>query len=127
MPKQSPRKNSNWFKIETIAQMLSEETGESTDALEQDLEKWNSDFIRQKESTITETSDDDGESTRLLTGLLFGQIQRKVLEAYCSDRGYKKPSLWLSSEVGRSNLSGPSVVEAKLAGPSRHWRTLLPR
>ncbi len=116
MPKQSPRKNSNWFKIETIAQMLSEETGESTDALEQDLEKWNSDFIRQKESTITETSDDDGETTRLFYGSLFRQIQRKVLEAYCSDRGYKKPSLWLSSSVGRSNLSGPIVVEARLAG-----------
>ncbi len=116
MPKQSPRKNLNWFSIERIAQMLSEETGESADALERDLEKWNSDFIRQKESTITETSDDDGETTRLFYGSLFRQIQRKVIEAYCSDRGYKKPSLWLSSSVGRSNLSGPIVVEARLAG-----------
>ena len=81
MPKQSPRKNSNWFKIDTIAQMLSEETGESTDALEQDLEQWNSDFIRQKESAITETGDDDGETTKLIAGLLFNQIQRKVLES----------------------------------------------
>ncbi len=116
MPKQSPKKNSNWFRIERIAQALSEETGESADTLEQDLEKWNSNFIRQKQSTITETSDDDGETTRLFYGSLFGQIQRKVLEAYCSDRGYKKPCLWLTGEVGRSKLSGPSVVEARLAG-----------
>jgi murein DD-endopeptidase MepM/ murein hydrolase activator NlpD len=116
MPKQSPRKNPNWFSIERIAQLLSEETGESTDVLKQDLEKWNSDFIRQKQSTITETSDDDGETTRLLAGSLFAQIQRKVLEAYCSDRGYQKPCLWLASEAGESNLTRPSMVEAKLVG-----------
>ncbi len=89
--------NQDWLSLTEIARLWSDETGESAEALERDLEAWFSEFVARDPSPQPGTPGRDGGTTNLLMGLLGGRLlQRETFAVYCEERGHAKPRFWFA-------------------------------
>ena len=67
----------DWLSVPEIARRWSNETGESAEALERDLQAWFSAFVGRR-SAMPSGSPGGGDTTNLLMGLLGGRHLRQV-------------------------------------------------
>ena len=106
----------DWLSLAEIARLWSDETGESEEALERDLEAWFSAFVARQPPQATGRPGHDGETTNLLMGMLGGRhLQREIFAIYCEEKGLAKPRFWFpgdddNSESGPPPPSDPAFV-----------------
>jgi hypothetical protein len=87
--------NQDWLSLTEIARLWSDETGESSEALERDLDDWFSEFVVREPSQQPGSPGRDGDTTNLLMGMLGGRhLQRETFAIYCEEKGHAKPRFW---------------------------------
>jgi hypothetical protein len=92
--------NLDWLSLTEVAQLWSDETGESADAFERDLDAWFSEFVARESSQQLESPGRDGDTTNLLMAMLGGRhLQRETLAVYCEERGRAKPRFWFAGNA----------------------------
>jgi hypothetical protein len=90
----------DWLSLTEIAQLWSDETGESAEALERDLDTWFSEFVARESSQQLEAPGRDGDTTNLLMAMLGGRhLQRETFAVYCEERGHAKPRFWFAGNA----------------------------
>ncbi len=102
--------NRDWLSLTEIARLWSDETGESADALERDLDAWFSEFVTREPSQQFGSSGHNGDTTNLLMGMLGGRLlQRETFAVYCEERGHDRPRFWIAggAENGESHSPLP--------------------
>ncbi len=92
--------NQDWLSLTEIARLWSDETGESAELLERDLEAWFSEFVAREPSQQFGSSGRNGDTTNLLMGTLGGQhLQHETFAVYCEERGHAKPRFWFAGSA----------------------------
>lgn len=90
----------DWLSLTEIAQLWSEETGESAEDLERDLNTWFSEFVAHASSQQSGGRSDGSDTTNLLMGMLGGRhLQRENFAVYCEEKGYAKPRFWFGGDA----------------------------
>lgn len=91
--------NQEWLSLAEIARRWSEETGESAEALERDLQAWFSAFVDGARARSSEPPADGGDTTNLLMGWLGGRhLKRDTLARYCEERDRDRPHFWFAED-----------------------------
>ena len=89
--------NQDWLSLTEIARLWSDETGESSETLERDLDAWFSEFVVREPSQQPGSPGRDGDTTNLLMGMLGGRhLQRETFAIYCEEKGHAKPRFWFA-------------------------------
>ncbi len=92
--------NLDWLSLTEIAQLWSDETGESAEAFERDLDTWFSGFVARQSSQQLGSPGRDGDTTNLLMAMLGGRhLQRETFAVYCEERGHAKPRFWFAGNT----------------------------
>jgi hypothetical protein len=68
--------NQDWLSLKEIARLWSNETGESAEALERDLDAWLSGFVASEPSRQPGSSGCNGDTTNLLMAMLGSRAGR---------------------------------------------------
>ncbi len=89
--------NQDWLSLTEIARLWSDETGESAEAFERDLDTWFSEFVARVSSQQLGSPGRDGDTTNLLMAVLGGRhLQRETFSIYCEEKGHAKPRFWFA-------------------------------
>jgi hypothetical protein len=90
----------DWLSLTEIAQLWSDETGESAEAFERDLDAWFSEFAARESSQQLGSPGRAGDTTNLLMAMLGGRhLQRETFAVYCEERGHAKPRFWFAGNA----------------------------
>jgi hypothetical protein len=114
----------DWLSLSEIARLWSEETGESANALERDLETWFSDYVDRPPSSRHGSPGRAGDTTNSLMGLLGGRhLQRETLALYCEERGRAWPRFWIDGNgedkpLAEATASQPIVRKLATSQPT---------
>ena len=112
--------NRDWLSTSEIARRWSEETGESAEALERDLDAWISEFVAREPSQRLRSPGGDGDAASLPMGILGGRrLQREALEVYCEEKGQVRPDFWFADCVKADERDSPIPLIAS-ADPVPH-------
>lgn len=116
--------NQDWLSLTEIARLWSDETGESAELLERDLEAWFSEFVAREPSQQFGSSGRNGDTTNLLMGMLGGQhLHLETFAVYCEERGHAKPRFWFagSAEDGEPAPPSPIGLSLRRNNPGAPW------
>lgn len=87
--------NKDWLSLKETARLWSDETGESAERIERDLNAWFSEFVAREPSREPGSPGTDEKSTDLLMDILGGRhLRYETLEIYCDEKGLAKPNFW---------------------------------
>jgi hypothetical protein len=98
----------DWLSLAEIARLWSNETGESEETLERDLDAWFSEFVARQPTEPSGMPGQGGDTTNLLMGMLGGRhLQREIFAVCCEEKGYAKPKFWFSGDTQDSEADPP--------------------
>jgi cell division septation protein DedD len=105
----------DWLSIQEISRLWGEETGHDTSSLQEDLEKWFAEFVKEPPTSrqlVPGVNFDTIIANRLLGMLGARYLERRTFKAYCEERGHSKPRFWFADGEAERDSAGPSLKES---------------
>jgi hypothetical protein len=104
----------DWLSIQKISRLWGEETGHDTSTLQEDLEEWFAEFVKEPPTSrqlVPGVNFDTIIANRLLGMLGARYLERRTFKAYCEERGHSKPRFWFADREVERDSTGPSLKQ----------------